>query len=75
MQFVISECSNIILSLYVKCFGTGLLCISMFLVASSCNLCLFIVKFCCNMKNPYVKIHNTSQVHNEIFDSFFVNLF
>ena len=29
---------------------TGLLCISMLLVASSCNLCLFTVKFYWNIK-------------------------
>ena len=34
---------------------TGLLCISMLLVASSCNLCLFIVKFYWNIKKLLVQ--------------------
>ena len=35
---------------------TGLLCISMLLVASSCNLCLFTVKFYWNIKKKKKKI-------------------
>ena len=35
---------------------TGLLCISMLLVASSCNPCLFIVKFYWNIKNTGIKL-------------------
>ena len=34
---------------------TGLLCISMLLVASSCNLCLFTVKFYWNIKKKKKK--------------------
>ena len=34
---------------------TGLLCISMLLVASSCNLCLFTVKFYWNIKKEKKK--------------------
>ena len=36
---------------------TGLLCISMLLVASSCNLCLFTVKFYWNKKKIYIYIY------------------
>ena len=37
---------------------TGLLCISMLLVASSCNLCLFTVKFYWNIKKKKKKCQN-----------------
>ena len=35
---------------------TGLLCISMLLVASSCNLCLFTVKFYWNIKKKLLEL-------------------
>ena len=38
---------------------TGLLCISMLLVASSCNLCLFTVKFYWNIKKKKKKSQET----------------
>ena len=41
---------------------TGLLCISMLLVASSCNLCLFTVKFYWNIKKKKKKTQKYKQL-------------
>ena len=52
MLLIIFKC-NTNLNLYVKCYShrVAMYSISMLLVALSCNLCLFIVKFCWNIKN------------------------
>ena len=44
---------------------TGLLCTSMLLVASSCNLCLLIVKFYLNIKK-FSSVNNGKAAHSSV---------